>query len=88
MIRLLVDLGGQSRGFFARAHELGALPEIALFWGEADPIIPLAHGIEAAAQIAGATLYRFPDCGHYPHRERPNRFCALLRGFLADPASC
>ena len=55
--------------------------------GEDDRIIPLSHGVLAAAQIDGATLHRFPACGHHPHRERPNRFLALLRGFLGDPAS-
>lgn len=86
-VRDVIDLRGQSRGFFERAHEIATLPDIELFWGEDDRVIPLSHGLLAASQIDGATLHRFPDCGHYPHRERPNRFLALLRAFLGDPAS-
>ena len=50
-MRDVIDLGGQVRHFLDRAHEIADLPPIALFWGEADGVIPVAHG-HATARAA------------------------------------
>jgi pimeloyl-ACP methyl ester carboxylesterase len=81
-VRDVIDLGGQRRGFFQRAHEIPKLPPMRLFWGEDDPVIPLQHAITAAPLIEGASFRCFSDCGHYPHKEQPVRFAAALESFL------
>jgi pimeloyl-ACP methyl ester carboxylesterase len=52
-------------------------------WGEHDRIFPLAHGQRLAAAIAGARIEVFPDCGHAPAEEQPDRFVEAVSRFLA-----
>ena len=54
-----------------------------IVWGERDPMIPVAHGIAAHAAIPHSRLELFPDAGHYPFEEDPERFAAVLRDFMA-----
>jgi pimeloyl-ACP methyl ester carboxylesterase len=84
-VRDVIDWRGQRRCFLDRAHQICALPQVALFWGERDPVIPIAHAIDAAALLGGAALMRFPECGHFPHRERPDDFARALEAFLDAP---
>ncbi len=81
-VRDVINGWGQHRHFLDRAHEVEALPPIALFWGEDDPVIPFAHGLETASLLEGVTLTRFPRAGHYPHRRAPARFVEVLEAFL------
>ena len=59
-----------------------------IVWGERDPMIPAAHGIAAHALIPHSRLELFPDAGHYPFDEDPERFAAVLADFVAgaEPA--
>jgi pimeloyl-ACP methyl ester carboxylesterase len=59
-----------------------------IVWGDRDPMIPVAHGIAAHEQIPHSRLERFPDAGHYPFEEDPERFVRVLREFIAmhDPS--
>ena len=84
-VRDVIDWHGQYRYFFDRADEIRALPPVALLWGECDPVIPIAHGINAAALLDGAVLTRFMACGHFPHWEQPERFVKALEEFLDQP---
>jgi pimeloyl-ACP methyl ester carboxylesterase len=81
-VRDVIDWRGQRRSFFARAHELPALPPIAVFWGERDNIIPFAHATALAESVERVQLTRFDGCGHYPHHEQPSAFAEALREFL------
>jgi pimeloyl-ACP methyl ester carboxylesterase len=81
-VRDVINGLGQSRHFLDRAHEVPSLPPIALFWGEDDPLIPVSHGVRAAASLEGITLTRFPSVGHFPHRRMPSRFVEALLAFL------
>ena len=59
-----------------------------IIWGERDPMIPAAHGVAAHALIPHSRLELFPDAGHYPFDEDPDRFAAVLSDFVAGtPAS-
>lgn len=81
----VIDLRGQRRHFLERAHEIGSLPPIALVWGGRDRVIPSKHGDDTLALLDGAQLSRFDDCGHFPHREAPERFAnEVVRFFDAD----
>jgi pimeloyl-ACP methyl ester carboxylesterase len=84
-VRDVINGWGQYRHFLDRAHEALSLPPIALFWGDDDPLIPLAHGLEGASLLKGATLTRFPGVGHFPHRQAPARYVQALEAFLDAP---
>jgi pimeloyl-ACP methyl ester carboxylesterase len=84
-VRDVINLGGQHRHFLDRAREVHDLPPIAIFWGENDTLIPIRHGVDAAALMAGVTLTRFAGCGHFPHRQEPELFVAALEAFLDAP---
>jgi len=84
-VRDVINLGGQHRHFLDRAREVHDLPPIAIFWGEDDTLIPIRHGVDAAALMAGVTLTRFAGCGHFPHRQEPELFVAALEAFLDAP---
>jgi len=84
-VRDVINGWGQHRHFMDRAHEVPSLPPIALFWGEDDSLIPVAHGVEAASLLGGATLTRFPGVGHFPHRQEPALYVQALEAFLDAP---
>jgi pimeloyl-ACP methyl ester carboxylesterase len=50
--------------------------------GENDRIVPVSSSQEAAGAIAGSALRVLPDAGHWPNREKPTEFNALLREFV------
>jgi pimeloyl-ACP methyl ester carboxylesterase len=84
-VRDIIDWRGQRRTFFARAHELAALPPIAVCWGDRDTIIPIAHAKALAEYVDGIVLTTFTGCGHYAHHERPDAFAQAVRDFLDAP---
>jgi pimeloyl-ACP methyl ester carboxylesterase len=64
------------------------LPEIEIpvliVWGRNDLLVPVADATRYADLIGeNARVEIFEDTGHTPMLERPTRFNALLRGFLA-----
>lgn len=72
-------------GDFSRTYrQLGALGKpVRLFWGKADPTVPITHSADLLKLIPQATLHVFDRCGHIPHYERPEEFNPLLTAFLA-----
>ena len=81
----LVDWRGQRRRFSQRAHEIGALPPIAVIWGERDRVIPAKHAAALAELVDGLEVTILEGCGHYLHREQPDRFARVVRTFLDAP---
>ncbi len=57
------------------------LPTLVLH-GEYDPLIPVENGQRFAQAIPGARLIRYPEVGHLPQREIPERSAADLEKFL------
>ncbi len=86
-VRDVIDWRGQHRHFLDGAGKVADLPPIGLFWGEEDALIPIAHATEAISVLDGATLTRFPGCGHFPHRQEPERFVRALEAFVDAPLS-
>jgi pimeloyl-ACP methyl ester carboxylesterase len=86
--RAAIDAGGQRVSATDRLYLAAALPTL-IVWGERDPIIPVAHGRAAHAAIPGSRLEVFGGAGHYPHREHPGHFVAVLEDFVAttEPAT-
>jgi pimeloyl-ACP methyl ester carboxylesterase len=86
-VRDVIDWRGQRRAFYQQAHEVAELPPIAVFWGDRDAIIPIAHGRAFAESVEGVVLKQFDGCGHYLHNEQPAAFVRTVRTFLDDPAA-
>jgi pimeloyl-ACP methyl ester carboxylesterase len=81
--RAAIDAGGQRVSATDRLYLAAELPTLVV-WGDRDPIIPAAHGRAAHAAIPRSRLEVFPGAGHFPHREQPGRFVAVLEDFLAS----
>lgn len=52
--------------------------------GEVDPLIPVEHSRRFATAIAGAKLIVYPDVGHLPQREIPERSAKDVAEFLGS----
>jgi pimeloyl-ACP methyl ester carboxylesterase len=86
-VRDVVDWRGQHRHIQDGESASTARPPVALFWGENDRVIPIAHAVRATSLLGGAAVFRFANCGHFPHREAKTSFVHALEGFLdAQPA--
>jgi pimeloyl-ACP methyl ester carboxylesterase len=53
-----------------------------ILWGETDPLIEPAAAKKFAAAIAGAKLITYPNVGHLPQLEIPQRSAADVAAFL------
>jgi pimeloyl-ACP methyl ester carboxylesterase len=51
-------------------------------WGDHDGLLPSEEQQRLAAAIPGARSQLYPDTGHSPHWERPERFAADLEAFM------
>src|SRR5918992_502668 len=61
---------------------------VLIVWGRNDLLVPVGDAFRYARLIgANARVEIFEDTGHAPMLERPSRFNALLRGFLAGEAA-
>jgi pimeloyl-ACP methyl ester carboxylesterase len=79
-IRAVIEPSGQR----VSAHDrlaLTALMPTLIVWGERDSIIPVSHGEAAHAAMPGSRLEVFPDAGHMPHDDDPERFAEVLLEF-------
>jgi pimeloyl-ACP methyl ester carboxylesterase len=82
----VINVFGQYQNMADRAHEVAALPPLAVYWGTKDPVIPLQHGERLLRRLTGITLTTYPECGHYPHLDAAAGFARDLSEFLCDPA--
>jgi pimeloyl-ACP methyl ester carboxylesterase len=82
-LHAVVGTDGQRVAALDRLYLAEDLP-VLIVWGESDPIIPVAHGRAAHAQMPGSRLEVFPDTGHVPQLEAPGRFAAVLQRFLDE----
>lgn len=82
-LRSVVEPGGQrvdaSNRFYLAKH----IP-LLLMWGERDRIIPVSHGHAAHRQLPHSRLETFPDAGHFPQLDEPQRFIEALSDFIAE----
>ncbi len=86
-LRGAVDWRGQHITMLDRAYLAAGMPAM-IVWGSYDAIIPYAHANLANQALPGSRLEVFEGAGHFPHRQNPQRFLALLREFLdtTEPA--
>ncbi len=55
-----------------------------IIWGDCDRIIPVKHAHIAATGLPNSQLQIFPNCGHHPYLEYPDRFNRSVLDFLAS----
>ena len=86
-VRSVIEPGGQRVSAQDRLTLAALLPTL-IVWGERDSIIPVAHGAAAHEAMPRSRFEVFPDAGHMPHDQDPERFAALLVDFCdaTDPA--
>jgi pimeloyl-ACP methyl ester carboxylesterase len=82
-LRAVVGTDGQRVAGLDRLYLAEALP-VLILWGDRDPIIPVAHGEDAHAQLPNSRLEVFEGVGHMPQLERPGSFVASLQRFLDE----
>ena len=80
-VRGVMDHGGQRVSANERLYLAEGLPTL-IVWGEKDPLIPVRHAREAHERMAGSRLEIFPDAGHFPYRDDPERFASVLVDFI------
>ena len=78
MARALFDMTGQREIMLDQLHTL-TMPTL-LIWGENDYVLPVQHARIAVDRLPRGRLSLFPDCGHLPHVEHPDRFATVLSG--------
>ena len=80
-LRAVVDWRGQVVTMLDRCYLTESVP-VQLVWGEQDAMIPVSHAHMAHAAMPGSRLEIFPDSGHYPFHQHPDRFVALVEHFI------
>ena len=79
----VIDWRGQIVTMRDRAYLTEAMP-ICFVWGVEDRVIPASHATIAEKIAPRARVVVMPDAGHFPHKEHPDEFVALVDDFLAS----
>ena len=81
--RSIIDLHGQRVDASDKLYLAADLP-VQIVWGARDPLIPGAHAHHARELLPHARLDVFEQAGHFPFRDEPQRFVAVLNDFMAS----
>jgi pimeloyl-ACP methyl ester carboxylesterase len=86
-LRSVVEPGGQ-RGNAANRLYLAERMPLLVMWGEHDSLIPVAHAHETHELLPSSRLEVFPESGHFPQLDEPERFIDVLGAFIdsTEPA--
>ncbi|MFI6350839.1 alpha/beta fold hydrolase [Streptomyces sp. NPDC050560] len=86
-LRAVVDWRGQVGTMLDRCYLTRGMPTM-LVWGGRDQVVPAVHAGLAHVSMPGSRLEIFENAGHFPFRQDPARFLAVLRDFIAttEPA--
>jgi len=82
MARALFDVNGQREVLLDQLHTL-TMPTLVI-WGMYDYMLPAYQAQAAVDHLPAGRLSLFPDCGHLPHVECPDRFTTVLSEFLTE----
>ena len=80
-LRTIVDPGGQRVNATDRLYLAENVPFL-IVWGARDRIIPVSHGRAAHELVPSSRLEVFPNAGHFPHVDDPQRFLDVLEDFM------
>ncbi|WP_310963838.1 alpha/beta fold hydrolase [Nocardioides terrisoli] len=88
VVRTVIDLRGQIVSMVDRAYLTQAMPML-IVWGTEDMVLPVRHAENVAAIAPGAVVEIFPNSGHFPHKDHPERFVKVVREFIrhTEPAT-
>lgn len=81
VLRGAVDWRGQVISGLDRAYLAEHMPSMVV-WGANDLVIPASHAVNAHRALPGSRLEIFPDSGHNPHEDEPERFAEVLDEFV------
>jgi pimeloyl-ACP methyl ester carboxylesterase len=81
--RSVIDPKGQRVDARDRLYLAKDVPTM-LIWGEKDRMIPIRHGQRAHEMMPHSRFEAMPGAGHFSHDDDPERFVALLSGFIAE----
>jgi len=81
-VRSVIDVGGQRVSAEDRLYLASDVPSMVI-WGENDRLIPVSHAHKAREMLPDSRLEIFPDAGHFPFNDHPDRFVNLMRDFIA-----
>lgn len=81
VVRAVVDWRGQIVSMADRAYLTEAMP-MAVVWGRDDTVIPVRHAGIAGALAPKARIEVFPNAGHFPHKDHPERFARFVHEFI------
>jgi pimeloyl-ACP methyl ester carboxylesterase len=86
-LRSVVEPGGQRVNAANRLYLAERMP-LLVMWGEHDSLIPVAHAHETHELLPASRLEVFPESGHFPQLDEPERFIDLLGAFIdsTEPA--
>jgi pimeloyl-ACP methyl ester carboxylesterase len=84
----VIDWRGQIVRMTDRAYLTALLP-VCVIWGSDDDVVPVSHASVVEAHAPGARVHIFDGCGHFPHRDRPDRFVRAVNRFVdtTEPAA-
>jgi len=87
-LRSVVEPGGQRVNASNRLYLAEHVP-LLFIWGEHDSLIPVSHGQAAHEQAPGSRLEVFPNSGHFPRLDEPERFLDVVIDFIdsTDPVA-
>ena len=84
-LRSIIEPGGQRVSATDRLYLAENMPFL-IIWGARDKIIPIAHGRAAHRQVPGSRLEVFPESGHFPQLDEPQRFVNTVTDFIESTA--
>ncbi len=85
VVSAVVDWRGQIITMTDRAYLTRRVPTM-LVWGTADHVIPAHHAARAQAVAPTIRVALVEGAGHFPHKDAPEEFVALVRDFLETTA--
>jgi pimeloyl-ACP methyl ester carboxylesterase len=86
VVRAVVDLKGQVVTMSDRAYLTSQVP-MCVIWGREDHVIPVSHADNAGALAPSARVEVLADCGHFPHKDHPERFVGIVEDFMRTTRS-
>ncbi|WP_101524815.1 alpha/beta fold hydrolase [Nocardioides houyundeii] len=81
VVRAVVDLKGQVVTMADRAYLTSQVP-MCVVWGRDDHVIPVRHAANAGVLAPSARVEVLDDCGHFPHKDHPERFVQIVDDFM------
>ena len=84
--RSVIGWEGQTVTARNRLSVLSSAPML-LVWGRKDSILPTSHAQDAVAELPLSRLEIFDRSGHFPHLDEPDRFAAVITGFIEDDSA-